>query len=226
MRILIVEDDPMVRTINKGFLKKINSAFEVHEAENIEKAKTLVSSMDFHLVLLDVYLGADHGPLLLSWIREQGLDVDVILITADNSAETVEHAFRYGSIDYLIKPFTFERFNEAVSKALHRRSQLSSKEPFNQEHIDSMIKNQMQSAGKTQDKGINQMTYELILHALKNSDRQMTAREIGEMTDLARVTVRRYLEYMVEEGIATEMQSYGKVGRPQKVYAFKNKGGV
>lgn len=226
MRILIVEDDPMVRNINKGFLRKVDNAFEVHEAENIAKAKELINAMDFQLVLLDVYLGEDRGPLLLSWIREQGLDVDVILITADNSAETVEHAFRFGSIDYLIKPFSFDRFREAVNKARQRRTQLSGKEPLDQAYIDSMVHNPAQPEKKTMDKGINQMTYELILKALKEGSKAMTAQEIGEATDLARVTVRRYLEYMVEQGIADEMQQYGKVGRPQKAYVYRNKGGM
>lgn len=226
MRILIVEDDPMVRNINKGFLRKVDNAFEVHEAENIARAKELIKAMDFQLVLLDVYLGEDRGPLLLSWIREQGLDVDVILITADNSAETVEYAFRFGSIDYLIKPFSFERFREAVNKALQRRNQLSGKEPLDQAYIDSMVHNPVQPEKKSMDKGINQMTYELILKALKEANKAMTAQEIGETTDLARVTVRRYLEYMVEQGIADEMQQYGKVGRPQKAYVYRNKGGI
>lgn len=220
MRILIVEDDPMVRNINKGFLKKIDGTFEIHEAENIQRAKELIDSMEPDLVLLDVYLGHDYGPDLLAWIRAMGHDMDVLLITADNSAETVEKAFRFGSIDYLIKPFSFERFKEAIQKVVQRRSQLSNRAPLNQEHIDSMTSALPQQGQKPMDKGINERTYDLILAALRGSGKPMTATEIGEATDLARVTVRRYLEHMVQEGIAREMLHYGKVGRPQKTYVF------
>ena len=226
MRILIVDDDPMVRNINKLFLGKVDSGFEVYEAENIRQAKQCMEERRFQLVLLDVYLGEDHGPQLLSWIREEGLDVDVILITADNSAETVEHAFRFGSIDYLIKPFSFERFREAVGKAVKRRSQFSGKELLDQAHIDTLIQNPVQTDRKVLEKGINQMTYELILQALLEQKTARTAQEIADATDLARVTVRRYLEYMVEQGIADEMQQYGKVGRPQKSYEYRRKGGI
>ncbi|MBE0451716.1 MAG: response regulator [Clostridia bacterium] len=224
MNILIVEDDPMVRNINKGFVKKINSAFQVFEAGDIEKAKAVIGSVAIDLVLLDVYLGNDKGPDLLGWIRTNSLDIDVILITADNSAETVEKAFRLGSIDYLIKPFNFSRFDEAISKVITRRSKLSNKTGLNQEHIDSMIQNPAIKSQKPADKGINVMTYDLILKALRESTEPMTAQAIGKITELARVTVRRYLEYMVDEGVAEEMQHYGKVGRPQKTYVYKNRG--
>lgn len=222
MNILIVEDDPMVRNINKGFVKKISGAFKVYEAEDIGRAKAVIESVSIDLVLLDVYLGNDKGPELLGWIRANSLDIDVILITADNSAETVEKAFRLGSIDYLIKPFNFGRFDEAINKVITRRSKLSNNVEFNQEHIDSMIQNPAVKLAKPQDKGINTMTYDLILKALRESTNPMTAQAIGKLTELARVTVRRYLEHMVDEGIAEEMQHYGKVGRPQKTYVYKD----
>jgi response regulator of citrate/malate metabolism len=220
MRILIVEDDPMVRNINKGFVKKINTGYTVFEAGDVEAARGLLETQAIDLVLLDVYLGEGSGPDLLGWIRSRGMDTDVILITADNSAETVEKAFRLGTVDYLIKPFNFGRFSEAIGKVLARRSQLASKPALDQAHIDSLIQAGGNKTAKPLDKGINNMTYDLILEALKKSQDPVIAQEIGGMTDLARVTVRRYLEYMVEEGVASEMQHYGKVGRPQKVYVL------
>ena len=224
MNILIVEDDPMVRNINMGFLKKISVAFKVYEAGNLIKAKTVIESENIDLVLLDVYLGDDKGPDLLGWIRANGLDIDVILITADNSAETVEKAFRLGSIDYLIKPFNFKRFEEAITKVINRRSQLASKIELNQEHIDSMIQAQRTKTQTHSEKGINTMTHDIILKVLKENNEPMTAQAIAQIAELARVTVRRYLEHMVDEGIAEEMQYYGKVGRPQKVYSYIDRG--
>lgn len=224
MKILIVEDDPMVRNINKGFVRKINNEFKVYEAGDVESAKVILETKAVDLVLLDVYLGEGNGPELLGWIRAEGMDMDVILITADNSAETVEKAFRLGTVDYLIKPFNFARFNEAIAKVISRRNQLASKTALDQAYIDSMIQTSGNKTTKPLDKGINSMTYNLILRALEDSKKAMTAQEIGDITELARVTVRRYLEHMVEEGIATEMQNYGKVGRPQKAYILMERG--
>ncbi len=66
------------------------------------------------LILLDVYLPKENGIDLLKWIRKQDIDIDIILITADKSIERIQEAFRGGVVDYLIKPFNFERFKESL----------------------------------------------------------------------------------------------------------------
>lgn len=228
MRVLIVEDDPMVRTINKGYLKKIDQTIEIVEANTIEAAKEILESRPINLILLDVYLGEGRGPDLLTWARASALDLEVVLITADNSYETVESVFRLGAIDYLIKPFSFERFSEAISKVKQKRSAFSEKVKVDQEDIDKMLSIRPKTVNeKTADqdhlaeKGINPMTYALVKEALINAGKKQTAQDIARATNLARVTVRRYLEHMVSSDEVLEELNYGKVGRPNKYYLWK-----
>ncbi len=230
MRVLIVEDDPMVRTINKGYLKKIDASFEIFEASSIESAKTVLETESIQLILLDVYLGEGRGPDLLAWARANALDIEVVLITADNSYETVATVFRLGAIDYLIKPFSFERFSEAVFKVSQKRSAFSEKQSIVQEDIDKMpstpqalSKEVTIERDAVMEKGINPMTYSLVKEALLEAGEKQTAQEIAEKTELARVTVRRYLEYMVSLDEVEEQLNYGKIGRPNKYYVWKGK---
>ncbi len=223
MRILIVEDDPMVRKVSRGFVKKIKSTHVVFEAATLDEAKERLVKESIDLVLLDVYLDDDYGPDLLDWIRQEQRDVDVILITADNSAQTVEKAFRLGSVDYLIKPFQFHRFKEAIEKVDSRKNQLDQHSALEQSHIDRMIGGQQNVDNRTLGKGISPSTYDRIEEALRGSTEPLSAVEIAERTQLARVTVRRYLEYMVEQHRATEHLAYGKVGRPKKFYTVAEK---
>ena len=218
MRILIVEDDPMVRSINAVFLRKIDSNYGILQAANIQEAKTCISKNKIDLVLLDVYLGEESGPDLLKWIRGEGLDMDVVLITADNSAQTVEAVFRLGAVDYLIKPFEYERFKEAITSVLSRR-QIRYDTHVSQEKLDDLIKPSIKQEVRY-EKGVNQATYKIVKEVIENAEEPLTAQEIGSKVDLARVTVRRYLEYMLEEGLLTETFSYGKIGRPQKTYQW------
>lgn len=228
MRVLIVEDDPMVRTINKGYLKKIDESIEIFEASSIEEAKEVLKAKPINLILLDVYLGEGRGPDLLAWSRASALDLEVVLITADNSYETVATVFRLGAIDYLIKPFSFERFYEAINKVRLKRSAFSEKQKVEQEDIDKIfskgaLTEKVPSVEREliSEKGINPMTYALVKEALLNAGKKQTAQEIASVTNLARVTVRRYLEHMVSTEEVEEELNYGKIGRPNKYYLWK-----
>ncbi len=223
MIFLIVEDDPMVRNINKEFLNRIDSSAKVIEVATVGQAKKILTEQAIDVVLLDVYLGTESGPELLAWIRMQAIESDVILITADASSETVETSLRLGAIDYLIKPFTFERLNEAIQTVKARRRTLSKECQVSQEAIDTLLaqRKDRENGPQLNEKGINTRTYQLILETVKSTQRAMTAQEIADITALARVTVRRYLAAMVESCILEEYLQYGKIGRPQKYYAIK-----
>lgn len=221
--ILIVEDDPMVRSINVGFIKKINVKYKILEAADVPSAIKVLEREAIDLILLDVYLGKAKGPELLKWLRETHRKAEVILITADNSVETIEESFKFGAIDYLIKPFSFSRFEEAIAKAMVRIEKLNQKATFGQADIDAMMQ---VGSGKEAiyEKGMNVMTYRAVEEALSSAKEPVTAQDVADMTKLARVTVRRYLEQMVQTGSANETLSYGKIGRPQKHYTMNKEG--
>ena len=221
MKILIVEDDPMVRSINIGFIHKMQKQHKIFEAANLTSAKEILIQETIDILLLDVYLGDEHGPDLLKWLRNKNYHCETILITADNSTETITEALMQGAIDYLIKPFNYQRFEEAFQKAVNRIHHLKEKTVFDQDAIDDLIQTGSVKPIKA-EKGINQMTYQTIKVVLREMETPNTAQEIAEKTELARVTVRRYLEYMVEIGEVDEMLNYGKVGRPQKYYRLRN----
>ncbi|HBF77844.1 MAG TPA: two-component system response regulator, partial [Clostridiaceae bacterium] len=114
IEVMIVEDDPMVAHINSKFLEKIDGFHLCNISNNLSEAKDFVSKMTPDLILLDIFLPRENGISFLKWIREEDINSDVILITADKNMDSVKEAFRYGAVDYLIKPFDFERFKDAL----------------------------------------------------------------------------------------------------------------
>jgi two-component system CitB family response regulator len=68
-------------------------------------------------------------------------------------------------------------------------------------------------------KGFNKYTYKSIWDEIeKSSLNEFTAEDLAEKLGIARVTVRRYLEYMEKENKIDKSIEYGKVGRPQHKY--------
>ena len=226
MKILIVDDDPMVAHINLKFANKAGYE-DVDTATDIESAKECLKKGDVDLVLLDVYLPTGKGTEILKWIRQQNLNTDAILITADRSSETVEESMNFGAVDYLIKPFDFDRFQLAMEKFERKRNGFVGKKSVEQEDIDSIFFESVNKNDKNKiilEKGMSEKTYTAILEAIKAMATSVTAEELGDRLGISRVSVRRYLEYMEGQGILEMKPIYGKKGRPQHLFKYIQEG--
>ncbi|MFL0267444.1 response regulator [Candidatus Clostridium radicumherbarum] len=220
IEVMIIEDDPMVREINTKFLKRVESFILYKAVSNLEDAKKYISIKKPDLILLDVYLPKENGIDFLKWIRGQELDIDIILITADKSIERIQEALRYGVIDYLIKPFSFERFKESLIQFKSRFYEFKKNDSFEQKVLDKLKSNHSISQNEDEfAKGLNKYTYRAIWDEIeKNVNNDFTAENLAEKLGIARVTVRRYLEYMEKENKVDKLVEYGKIGRPQYKY--------
>lgn len=219
IKVMIIEDDPMVLEINSKFLKRVNGFSLCKAVTNLADAKKgMLTKPD--LILLDVYLPKENGIDFLKWIRSQEIDVDVILITADKSIDRIQEAFRYGVIDYLIKPFSFERFKEALNQFKDRYESFKENTQIEQKELDKLLMVQaLTPAEEDLTKGLNKYTYQTIWEEIEKKDEMyFTAENLAEKLKIARVTVRRYLEFMEKEEKIDKLVEYGKVGRPQHKY--------
>ena len=229
IRVMIVEDDPMVRDINSKFLKKLPEFHLAKAVASLAEAREFISENKLDLILLDIYLPKENGIDFLKLLRKEEVEIDVILITADKTSSMIQDAFRYGAVDYLIKPFTFERFKESLTNYKERYYSFNSSDIIEQNMLDKYISKNV-AAEENQDsenefvKGINKYTYKTIWQEIeKAADEYKTAEEISEKTGVARVTVRKYLEHMEKEGNIIKTIEYGKIGRPQHKYKMITK---
>lgn len=176
--------------------------------------------------MLDVFFPQGRGIDLLKWIRKEDLKCDIILITADKSMQTVEEAFRYGVVDYLIKPFTFERFKEAMLQYRNRKNKLGKIDNAEQEIIDKYILNEKRTVSEEDEigeiKGFSSHTYKKILESIQNMcGESFTANQIAKKIGVSRITARRYLDYLEREQKVVVEPEYGNVGRPKNRYKLK-----
>lgn len=220
LKIMIIEDEPMVRKINEMYIDKLDKFEIVSSVADINEAKEDLLKNEVDLILLDVYLPSGSGLDLLKWIREKNFKSDVILITAENTIDSINKAFRYGVIDYLVKPFTFERFQESLNKFIERFNKMRINDKLEQSLIDKYITGIGIDNNKERvlRRGLNVNTYNEIINFIDSTEDECTAEFIATNIGLARVTVRRYLDYMVNEKEVKLIRTYGKVGRPTHFY--------
>ncbi len=215
IKVVIVEDDPMVQRINEEFLMRIPGFVCVGVFESIEKAKVFLNQSSVDLVLLDVFFPDGNGTELLNWIRQEGLNQDVILITADKRGVTAQHARRQGVVDYLVKPFRFERFEESLN---HYRQEIFAQKidhDFDQETIDQMMNFQPVQKRESSKNLTLDAIYKLLKENLKEG---FTASSVADALGISRITARRYLEELESKEMVRMELSYGGIGRPQNLY--------
>jgi two-component system, CitB family, response regulator MalR len=225
IKVLIVEDDPMVAEFNKRYLKEMNGFCLSGIVHNVGDAMEFLNEEKVDLILLDVYMPGTNGLELLHFIREQNIAVDVILITAAADTEKVQTALRLGAVDYLIKPFEFERFSLALVHYQEKNALFEKRKVFNQEDLDNRIlhSEQRQTGELTGalPKGLTSSTLQIIMDVIKSKEGSLfSTDEIAESTLISRVSVRKYLKYLTSLGVLEESLTYG-IGRPVYYYILK-----
>ena len=214
-KVLIVEDDPMVAMINEQYIKR-NKNFEiVGKCSDGLSALAFLENNNVDLLILDVFMPKMDGFETLRQIRNKQITVDAIMVTAANERESLEEALHLGIVDYLVKPFTFDRFQMALEKYIAQNNALKYIETLNQKSIDHIIDNARKKSEDLYPKGIQEKTIELIMEYLKaNKNSWFTSDEIAEKIKLTGVTVRRYMNYLAESGKVVGEMNYETGGRP------------
>jgi two-component system, OmpR family, response regulator len=115
-RVLIVEDEPSVRTLLHKVLA--GAGFAVDEASDGMEGLERLTRHDFDVVLLDVWMPRMNGLEVLSELHRRGSNQRVILMTADHAPETLLRAVREQASLYISKPFSSEELLVTVRKVL------------------------------------------------------------------------------------------------------------
>lgn len=217
-KVMIVEDDPMVAMINEQFVNRSGEFSVAYKCNNGEDALKILDGSPVDLIIMDVYMPRLDGIETLKKIREKDIPVSVIMVTAANDNKTVEEAMRLGAVDYLVKPFTFDRFKQALEKFRSNQQVLNADRALDQRNIDILLGNAAVSRQEQEPKGIQDKTRIKLLDCLAVSGEWLTGEEISERTELSVVTVRKYMNYLMDTGEVQGRMNYETGGRPCMLY--------
>ena len=223
-KVLIVEDDPMVAMINEQYVKRNKNFQLIGKCKDGAEALEFLERNSVDLIVLDVYMPHMDGLETLRTIRNRQIPVDAIMVTAANDRSSVEEALHLGIVDYLVKPFTFDRFQMALEKYISQTNAFKDFDTLNQKNIDHIIDNSRKKSEDAFPKGIQDKTLLLIMEYLRgNASTWFTGDEIAERVGLTGVTVRRYMNFLAESGRVTAEMNYETGGRPCMRYCFETK---
>lgn len=214
--VVIVEDNPMVSMLNRRFVEEDGRFRVAAEFSSGREALRWLLSHPTDLLILDVYMPVLTGTDLLRELRAHGSGVDVIMVTAAHDTQTLNELLKLGVVDYLVKPFTARRFKQALDTFCRNSEALAGQERMSQTDIDRLLYSPLTE--QEIPKGLQERTVEKIRKELGQAAGEKTCEELASESGLSSVTVRRYLNYLLESGEAKSRVNYDTGGRPSIVY--------
>ena len=118
MRILLVEDDETIAAIVSDFLQKQHYVLDI--AIDGELGWDFVDTYTYDLILLDVMLPKLDGMNLCRKIRDAGLQMPILLLTARQTSDDKVMGLDVGADDYLVKPFDLKELAARIRALLRR----------------------------------------------------------------------------------------------------------
>jgi putative nucleotidyltransferase with HDIG domain len=117
--ILIVDDEVTMREVL--FRNLTAGGYRARVAGSLQEALAALEREPAELVLSDIMMPGGTGLELLDALRERYPDTSVVMVTALADIQAAIDALKAGAADYLLKPFTLEQVDLAVSRALAQR---------------------------------------------------------------------------------------------------------
>ncbi|HEY4321748.1 MAG TPA: response regulator transcription factor [Gemmatimonadales bacterium] len=125
MKLLVVEDDKTVgQYVKRGLEEQQYIADWVMDGA---EALRVVSAVPYDLIILDLRLPGMSGLEVLRTLRDRGLTLPVLVLTAQDSVQFKVDALRAGADDYVTKPFSFEELLARVEALSRRPKQLTAR---------------------------------------------------------------------------------------------------
>jgi response regulator of citrate/malate metabolism len=218
LRVLVVEDDPVAAEAHRVYVDRLPGFVCIGLAGTAARALHVLSHEQIDLVLLDMNLPDGHGLDVVRRMRAAGNQTDVVAVTAAREVAAVQAAARIGVVQYVLKPFAFETLRDRLTAyARQRRAAEAGQVVADQDEVDRLLH---PATSSSVPKGLAGSVLDRVVTLLGNRE-GWTAEEVASSIGTSRITARRYLEHLADQGQALRTQRYdGRSGRPKVEYSW------
>src|ERR1700722_12659965 len=113
--ILIVDDEPAARF---GVHRALESKYKIVEADSARAARESIVRDRPDLILLDLVMPEEDGLAFLRWMRAEGIETPVLVVSGLDSAKTAVEALQSGAADYIVKGYDIAELRKRVENIL------------------------------------------------------------------------------------------------------------
>jgi len=177
MNILVVEDDPSVRTLVKAVLE--HNGNTVSMVDNASDGESYAIENDYDMIILDLGLPDGNGYDVCQNIRDENVVTPVLILSAEHETDVKIKCLKVGADDYLTKPFNTEELVARI-EAITRRSEGSGADQLlncGELNVDLLKREFTINDEKVQ---LTNNEFNLLVYFLKNKNRIITQEELAE----------------------------------------------
>ena len=219
IRVLVADDQPIVADAHAALVGRIPGFRCVAVVHDGRQVLQRIRGGDVDLVLLDLAMPTMDGQEVLRALRASPGGPDVVVISAARDTDAVRECLRAGAVHYLIKPFTFAALRQKLEHyASFRAVTMRAGTLTDQAELDAALAQLRDAGGTVLPKGLSRETLTAVREAVRSAPTGATAQGVADVVGASRVTVRRYLEHLVDVGGCERVPVYGRAGRPELVY--------
>jgi two-component system, OmpR family, response regulator QseB len=176
MRLLLLEDDLQLGKALQESLQK--TEFSVVWVRFIEDARQQLSEVEYSIALLDIALPDGDGLDLLAWIREQNMQLPVIMLTARIGVDDRVNGLNAGADDYLPKPFAIPELIARI-RAASRRSSGFSQSVWRIGDL-AIEPSKRRATIANSELELSQREFDLLVHLARNAGQCMTRQTLEQ----------------------------------------------
>ncbi|HEX9157009.1 MAG TPA: response regulator transcription factor [Syntrophales bacterium] len=176
MRILVVEDDARLASFIRRGLRE--EQFTVDVAADGEQGLFLAQTGEFDVIVLDLVLPKVDGIQVVRRLREEGIPVPVLILTAKEELKDKVTGLNAGADDYLTKPFGFEELLARIRALLRRRGDLIPTALRISDLEMDTLRHRVTRAAKEID--LTNREYELLEYLLRHANQTVTRTMLAE----------------------------------------------
>jgi response regulator of citrate/malate metabolism len=221
--VLVVEDDPVAADAHRHYVERVPGFSVAGVVHSGAEALRCLRHNEVDLMLLDLYLPDGHGLDVCRALRAAGHTVDVMVVTSARDLAVVRAAVSVGVVQYLLKPFTFATMRDKLERYGRFLAGVGG-EAAGQSEVDNLLSTLRGTETPALPKGMSAPTLDAVVAALKAAAGGLSAAVASDGIGVSRVTARRYLEYLADNGLAVRSLQYGQVGRPELWYRWRAEG--
>jgi len=176
MKILVVEDEELLRSSITEFLSHENYIHEI--ADTLISADEKIDIYNYDIVLLDLGLPDGDGNTLIKKIKAKSENTGVIIISARNAIDDRVRGLEEGADDYLVKPFHLSELNARI-KSLYRRLNFKGNNTFQFNEL-TINTDEMKVCVNNITLNLTKKEFDLLVYFLANKNRVITKITLGE----------------------------------------------